>query len=76
VYFRCCGYHYYEGNDNHFIGTTVAPHTGRWPPLNSQVKAKSSRPLEFRTPAADHRTSGRWRPPIAFWHLKAKRNSQ
>ena len=65
MYFRCCGYHYYEGNFNHFEQVAAGPQTGRSSPQNHLKKANSGWPLAHRTVAVYHRTCGRWRPPIA-----------
>ena len=72
MYFRCCGYHYYEGNFNHFEQVAAGPQTGRSSPQNHLKKANSGWPPAHRTVAVYHRTSGRWRPPIAVgkdWHI-------
>lgn len=65
MYFRCCGCHYYEGNFNYFEQVAAGPQTGRSSPQNRLKKADSGWPLTHRTAAVYHRTSGRWRPPIA-----------
>jgi len=32
VYFRCCGYHYYEGKFNYIKPLPLSPHRCRWSP--------------------------------------------
>ena len=65
MYFRCCEYHYYEGNFNHFEQVATGLQTGRSSPQNRIKKANAGWPLAHRTVAVYHRTSGRCRPPIA-----------
>ena len=66
MYFRCCGYHYYEGNFNHFEQVAAGPETGRSSPQNHLKKANSGWPLAHRTVAVGDR---RLHPKVNWvWH--------